>query len=278
MVSSWLLDVVLGIVATLGLVLVYLLSRSELKPEEALRIDSGWSRSALPSWLYPSTLIRRAGIAPRELAVAYWPLKLSLAVLAPLLMLEVRPSTPLWLTIPSSVSALFSFDFYLWQRAQNRNRKIQGALSFFVDLMNAYLRSGASVVMAFEQAGRFGFDIRHPLAQEIKVVVYELQAGESFTLAFQRLFNRTGVRELERLAAVLEIGHQAGAPIAGILSRQGYVLREQQHELNRKLMSQKSILMLFAMVLVGLPMFGVIVLFPAAIKMMEIFQLLQNLS
>lgn len=274
MVMPLLLDIVLGLVVLLCLMLVVVLSRSELVPDT---LPGKVAVFRFPEWLYPSTLMRQAGIMPADLIFLYWPLKIVLLCLAPLVLIELHPGIQHWMLIPGAVSSFFTPDFLLWQRRQKRRRRLQGGLSFFVDLMNSYLNSGSSLARAFKQSGRFGFDKHHPLASEVRLVSRELEAGESFHVAFEKMYGRTGVREIERLVAVIELGRKAGASVIETLSRQADVFRERQQELNRKLLSQKSILMLFAMMVAGLPMFAVIVLFPASLKLFEIFELLGHM-
>ncbi|MCL1487277.1 MAG: type II secretion system F family protein [Marinobacter sp.] len=175
------------------------------------------------------------------------------------------------------VFTFFSVDLFLLQRRKMRRLRIQANLSFFVDLVNAYLSSGVSLFRAVQQAGEHGFENRHPLAVELRLIAMEIQSGEAFHTALGRLHERTGIRQLQGLAASFEVGHAAGAVMSENLSRQAEAFREQQEEMNRKLISQKSISLLFALMMVGLPMFGVIVAFPAAVKLSEIFQLLDYL-
>tara|TARA_R110002096_G_scaffold60131_6_gene150237 strand:- start:3144 stop:3968 length:825 start_codon:yes stop_codon:yes gene_type:complete len=273
MVTLLLLDIGLAVGALCGIAGVYLLSRTELHADADPVLVSPGRRH----WLYPAKFIRHAGIMPADVVFVYWPLKISLAMTMPLVLAELNPGASLWALVASSFSAFFTVDFLLWQRRKQRRQELQSSLSFFIDLVNAYLFSGTSMAGAFEKAGEFGFARRHPLAMEIQLVAREIRAGESYAMAFERLYLRTGVRELQRLAAVISVGRQAGASMMDTLARQAEVIRDHQEELNRKLISQKSILLLFAMMIVGLPMFAVIVIFPAVIKMTEIFQLLKGI-
>jgi tight adherence protein C len=273
MVTSLLLDIGLTLGVLCGISGVYLLSRTELRPDA----DAVLNASREYRWLNPARLLRHAGIMPADFKFVYWPLKLSLAVTMPLTIAELNPATPAWMLASSSLSGFISLDFLLWQRRKRRQQAVQGSLSFFVDLVSAYLQSGKSMASAFEQAGEFGFDRKHPLALEVQLVSREIRAGESYPKAFERLYLRTGVPELQRLAAVITVGRQAGAAMTDTLAQQAEAIRERQDELNRKLISQKSIKLLLAMMTVGLPVFSVIVIFPAVVKISEIFQLLKGI-
>lgn len=272
MVSSVGIDLFLGVACVASLLGVYWLSRSELKPE--LILDNEHPSKYR---FYPGRLMRQAGFVPADFVWIYWPAKVLTVVGAAFVYSEVSRDLPGWLMAASLLMALFSMDLFLLQRRKLRRLRVQANLSFFVDLVNAYLSSGMSLFRSVQQAGEHGFDKRHPLAVELRLIAMEIQSGESFQRAMGRLFERTGVRQLQGLSASFEVGHAAGASMSENLSRQAEAFREQQEEMNRKLISQKSITLLFALILVGLPMFGVIVIFPAAVKLAEIFELLDYL-
>lgn len=79
----------------------------------------------------------------------------------------------------------------------------------------ALLLSGMGLSQAFKQAGRVGPPRRNPLAREAVILSRELEAGRDRSTAFAALAERTGVKDIERLAAVLSVGLRVGAPISG---------------------------------------------------------------
>lgn len=272
MVSSYAIDLFLTGACLASMAGVYYLSRSELKPELSLDNEKPTKRR-----MYPSKLMRQAGFAPSDFAWIYWPSKVFLFVGTAFVFSEFFANVPGWLVAACLLFMLISVDLFLLQRRKLRKLRIQANLSFFVDLVNAYLSSGLSLFRSVQQAGEHGFEKRHPLAVELRLIAMEIESGESFQKAMSRLYERTGVRQLQGLSAAFEVGHAAGASMSENLLRQAAAFREQQEEMNRKLISQKSITLLFALMLVGLPMFGVIVVFPASIKLSEIFELLDYL-
>lgn len=272
MVISFAVDIFLGLACAMSLVAVYLLSRSELRPELAL--ENGASKRYR---FFPGKLMRQAGFAPADFVWIYWPAKLLLFIGTVLMVTELPVALPVWAMMALLLVMFFLVDLVLWQRRKLRRLKVQANLSFFVDLVNAYLSSGVSLFRAVQQAGEHGFEHRHPLAVELRLIAMEIQSGESFHNALGRLHERTGIRQLQGLAASFAVAHAEGASISENLARQAAAFREYQEEMNRKLISQKSITLLFALLIVGLPMFGVIVIFPAAIKLAEIFRLLDYL-
>ena len=230
--------------------------------------------SKFKQWLFPSVRIRQAGIMPSQLLWLYWPVKLILAILLPLGLLELRGAWSHWAVLAGgSIAGFFAIDYWLRMRRKQRQIRIIHSLSFFVDLLSAYLKSGSPLSQAFEYSARFGFKKDHPLAKEAMLVVAELNAGRNLRKALRAMWRRTGVQDLHRLAGVLEVGAQVGAPIIDTLLQQANVLREKQKEIVIKLISRKSMEMFIPMGLVSVPMFVLLVVFPAGVQIQEAFQM-----
>jgi|TARA_R110002049_G_scaffold97635_7_gene237863 Flp pilus assembly protein TadB len=270
-------DLVLGISLVISLALVLVLQRSELSTQMD-EIDSGLDLPEddmkFKQWLFPSRMIRQTGIMPNQLVWLYWPVKLIVAILLPLWLLEIFGNSLHWLVLVlTSVVGFFAFDYWLRNRRKQRQAKILHSMSFFVDLLTAYLQSGSSLAQAFDYSARFGFKKEHPIASEAMLVVKEINAGRNYRKALQAMWTRTGVQDLYRLAAVLEVGASVGAPIIDTLNQQAALLRQKQKELITKLINRKSIEMFIPMGLVSIPMFMLIVAFPAGVKIYESFQM-----
>lgn len=261
------------------LALVFVLQRHELSLDEEARLLAAERRPGLlRRWLFPARLIRQAGIMPEQLRLLYWPCKLAVAVLLPLALLEWQGPWSQWPTLcAAALLGLFAFDLWLLRHRQRRRARIQRTLGFFVDLLRAYLSSGSALAQAFEQAARFGFKTDHPLAREALLVCAELNAGQSLRKALQSMGQRTGVQELRRLAAVFEVGTQVGAPILQTLEKQSQILLEKQRAQAAQVLNRKSMEMLFPLGLVCLPMFLLLVIFPAGVQLYDAVQILKHL-
>ncbi len=278
MTGLW-LDLAMAVALLLCLGLVFVLQRSELSPADTeMELESGPTQGRFSHWLFPARLIRQAGIMPHNLWWLYWPSKVVLALLLPLAWQEWNGQWSHWgvLLIIGS-GGFFAVDLWLLRRRGQRRTRILFALAFFVDLLRAYLASGSPLSQAFEYAARFGFKGDHPLAREATLVCAELNAGQSLRVALRAMQVRTGVQELRRLAAILEVGTQVGAPILQTLEQQSRVLREKQRVQASQLLNRKSMEMLFPLGLVGLPMFLLLVIFPAGVQLYDAVQILKQL-
>lgn len=274
---NWWFDVVLlaAVVALLGT--AFRLNRLSKLPAEELQereIDD-WNSSGF--WLFPRTLIRQCGIIPSEFGLAYWGCKSVFAVFLPLSLAEFGLVGAGWYVYAvAGTAGFFGLDAFLLQYRRKRKAKIAKNLSYFVDLLVAFLRSGLTLPESFERAAEFGLESSNPLAWEVKLVSYELAAGLDRDEGFQKLAERTGVTPLHRLAAVLIVGTRSGSSVAGILHGQAKLLREQQWEKGEELINRKSLETLVPMALISIPLLMVLIFFPAGVQLLEALSLFRE--
>ena len=220
--------------------------------------------------LFPASLIRQAGFLPRSVAYYYWGAKLLSALGCSLSLYEYTQ----WLA-PSIMLCFVGFllpDLWLLLRRHSRQRNIQSALTYFVELITAFLGSGQNLANAFEQAVGYGLSPGSPLRAEVELVVEELRVGAERSSAFTALAERTGVSDLQKLASLMEVGLRLGAPITDILRGQSEFLRERQKEYAEAMVNRRTLESLFPMMLVSFPLLLVVVFFPAGVQIVALFQ------
>lgn len=275
MSMSWWFDIIVILVLAF---LVYVLTRLEKDTAGAVEANpdaegafedefSGFS-------LYPRKLIRQAGIIPDRVAWLYWLGKLLFAILLPLAALEFFSSwAPDFVLLLLAILGFFFVDLWLIRRRRIRKQKIERSLSYFIDLISAFLMSGRNLSQSFQQAARYGLPKSNPLSQEVGMVAGELEAGRDRSSAFTALAYRTGVDDLHRLAAVMNVGFRVGSPVSETLQIQSDLLRAKQWERGISSMNRKSLASLFPLMLVSIPMVLVLVFFPAGVQLAEIFSM-----
>ena len=84
---------------------------------------------------------------------------------------------------------------------------------------------------------------------------------------------RTGVKDLKTLATLLNVGFRVGASLQVTLEEQAELLRAKQREGGMKLLNRKTLESLFPLLLISLPIFGVLVIFPVAVELKKFFGL-----
>lgn len=224
--------------------------------------------------------LRRAGIPAVPAAlVQYWAAKVFCACLAAILVLAIFAIR----SLPPSLSGLlaplaagfFLPDLMLLVATRRRQAEIRRSTSFLLDLMVALLRAGLPLDRALFRAARDGFPDGNPLADEILQIEVEVGAGKDRGSAFYALADRTGVDELRALAAAIHIGLRSGAPIEDMLESQADMLRDRRREESVRRLNASSAFSVLPVILCGLPVFAVVVYFPAFLEILETLKTLR---
>jgi len=228
--------------------------------------------------VYPRKLIRQSGYSPEKLFWVYWISKVVLAVLVPMVLLEIfQEGLLLWAVLLIGVVSFLVIDLWFLFARKSRRSSIERSLSFFVNLMVVYLKSGLSLTRAFDSAAQYGLSRKNPLSQEVSLLLREIDAGRARDEAFTRLAKRTGVQDLRRLAAVLNVGFKVGSPVADTLEAQAQLLRARQAQQGTALVNRKTMEAMLPMLMVCFPMFIVLIFYPAGAQVIEVMGALKDL-
>lgn len=277
MSAEWMIDLAALFLMVLFGYLVYRVEKADISKPAAIPIDEllsdgdGGNKFSL----YPSKLIRQCGLRPAKLQLHYWLAKLMLALILPLLILELSlgglPGRILW---TPAILGFFLPDAWLLLRRRKRRGEIANALGFFISLMVVYMRSGMTMAKAFRQAAEYGLSDSSPLAKEVELLALELDAGRDQDAAFSMLAARTGEPGTKRLAAVINLGYRAGSPIVETLKGQSEVLRAKQSQMTDQLVNKRSVEAMLPMMLISFPVFVALVLLPAALQLLDVLEMI----
>lgn len=223
----------------------------------------------------PRLRMRRAGLHPRRSVAGWWCLQL----LLPLVLgtLAYRWSGSLALGGLAVVLGVLLPHLWLAQRVKERQTRIAAGLGHLLSVSLAYQRHGLSMAAALREAARQALVPRHPLAFELELFSAELEGGLSLEEVTMRLTRRTGSRELHQFGMLLVAGRQMGNPLHRVLEAFAAQLARQQKERQVKALQQRSVKALFPMLLVGGPLFFVLVIFPAGLRVQEVLDLMGKL-
>jgi tight adherence protein C len=263
------LDLLLFAIAIVAVVGFFLLRR-----QRNLDDTSGERNEFRIRGLYAAA-VRQAGFESKAFVPIFWALKLVGALLVPLAVLEIADrrqwQVPVGVVVVSALLGFFFADLWLFSVRRERQKTITWSLSYLLDLIVAFLRSGLGLEEAFRRAGRDGFPPDHPLAQEVALVAREMDLGKDRAAAFRALYARTGVVPMKAIAAALESGLRLGASVEATLRAQAELLRARRREDVLKRVQMAAIKALVPVVLCGLPLFLVIVFFPAFAEILRTF-------
>ncbi|WP_162533706.1 type II secretion system F family protein [Colwellia sp. Arc7-D] len=242
-----------------------------LKQEKSL-IEEPFTHKKKQYLIYPDKLVRQCGIPSARYWLWYWAVKWGSVAVISFLLLEFFNSS--LLVSCGAVLAFFLLDISLLLKRNARRNQIKLSLVFFTNLLIVFLKSGLSLSNAFRKAGQFGLHKNNPLAAELELIAYELDAGRDRAEAFDQLSNRTGVDSLNKLAVIIKAGVNVGSPVSDGLQSLADFLRLQQEQQLTSRINRKALESTLPMAMVCFPMFFVLVFFPAGQQISEIMSLL----
>ncbi len=160
----------------------------------------------------------------------------------------------------------------IWKRHQiNRYRiRIEEALPTTLDLLVVCIEAGMSLASALVRVAeetRGG-----PLSDELKKTFYEMNVGLSMEQAFRNLAVRTNVVDVGSLVTTIIEAEQIGMKLGETLRSHSAMLRETIRMRTREKILKIPVKVLFPLVFFFMPAIFSIVLAPAVIKLIPVFQ------
>jgi len=180
------------------------------------------------------------------------------------------------ISVVTCICALSFFAPDCWFLFKKGQRKIQinNSLEFFLSVLLVYMRAGFSLERSFSLAVDHGLSKKHPLYKELKLFLFELKAGKDREIAFNSLYERTGVTGLKKLANLMLIGSKLGTPLIQAVESQLESFALKKNILLAKKVNKKALHTTFPIILICFPMFLVLVFFPAALQVMNVLKML----
>ena len=207
-----------------------------------------------------AALADRAG-APQLAEVA---MKTQVAglVSAVLLLLFTSPL----LGVAGIVGAWLGPELWLRSKAETRGTAIRRALPDFLDLLAISVEAGAGLDNAMARAAN---EVGGPLGEEFHRLLHSLGLGSSRREAFVTLKERAQVRELSSFVLALLQAEALGISLAGVLRTQATEMRSLRRRLAREQAAKAPVKILFPLVFGIFPALMLVVLGPAAIRIMQ---------
>ncbi len=143
-----------------------------------------------------------------------------------LLAAPAAPGRTSWLVAAGLPAAGFLLpDVLLERRVRRRHRRLLAALPDALDLLAIGSAAGRGPAVGFAEIATAGDG---PLANELRVVVAELECGRPLAAALATLRERVPGSEVATLCASIERSRRLGSPLADQLRRQASSLRRDQ--------------------------------------------------
>ncbi len=199
------------------------------------------------------TRLRRAGLEARLPLGVLLAAKLASTFLGGLAALAAAPAAPgrtaLLVAIAMPAAGFVLPDALLERKARRRHRRLLVSLPDALDLLAIGSAAGRSPAAGFaEIAGASS----GPLADELRIVIAELDCGRPLRDALAALRERVPGSEVATLCASIERSRRLGSPLADQLRRQAVSLRRDQRRATEELAARAApkIQLIVALVLV----------------------------
>jgi len=184
------------------------------------------------------------------------------------LVLGSGPAPAIGLMILLGVLGYFTPDIWLYQLAYNRREVIQRTLPDALDLLTISVEAGQGFDAALAQVAR---NTEGPLADEFFRVLQEMQIGLGRAEAFRALSERTSVPDLRNFVTAMVQADVFGIPIANVLRVQSREMRIKRTQRAEEKAQKVPVKILFPLIFFILPSLFVVVIGPAAIKILKTF-------
>ncbi|MDQ4129628.1 MAG: type II secretion system F family protein [Actinomycetota bacterium] len=181
---------------------------------------------------------------------------------------DERTAGKLLLWAGMAAGGYFLPDLLLHNGAQKRRTAIGLALPDTLDQMTIAVEAGLGFESAMAHAGRTG---EGPLAEELVRTLQEMQVGVDRSTAFRNLAERTGDPELRRFVHAVVQAERYGIPVADVLRTQAAEQRSKRRQRAEERAMKIPVKIIFPVVLCILPTLFIVIIGPAAIRIMRAF-------
>ena len=220
----------------------------------------------LDRWL--SLAGRPASLPLDRLIIAKPLLALTGAVLG-LLMFANSPSAQV-IAVGLFLTALLYFlpDLLIYNKGIKRQKEIELELPNTLDQLLISVEAGLGFEAAMARAGGYGGGA---LAQELMRTLQDIQVGRPRQEAYQALADRSSVQDLRSFVRAVVQADKYGIGIAKVLRTQAKQARVKRRQRAEEKAMKLPVKVLFPLLLCIFPVLFIVLLGPAAIKIMEAF-------
>ena len=182
----------------------------------------------------------------------------------------------LWALMTAGVM-FYMPDFVLWMMRRSRQEKIFLSLPDALDLMVVCVESGLGLDQAMRRVSDEMKKTYRIISDEFGLCNFQLQMGRSRNDVLHELGYRTGVDDLQALAAILIQADKFGSSIAQALRVQSDSMRTRRRQLAEEKAAKTAVKLIFPLVIFIFPAIFVVLVGPAAITIMtEMFPAMQG--
>ena len=166
---------------------------------------------------------------------------------------------------------LVPFGFYLpmmhaGAMKKQRELSVRADMPFYIDLLALSVEAGLDLFQAIQKIVDKAQGTDSVLAEELGIVLRDIQIGSSKDQALKEMGERLDMSEMTSFVAVMIDAGRSGAPIGGVLKDQSNQMRLERFVRAEKLGARASQSMLIPMMLFIVPAVFIMVLGPVALS------------
>lgn len=188
----------------------------------------------------------------------------------------VNATVGILLAAAGGILGLIGPSFWLDSRRASRQGQMRRALADGIDMLVVCLEGGTSLLSALQRVSS-EIDRAHPLlANEWGLVLRATEMGQKTGDALKQLAARFDLEELRRFASIVIESERFGTSVGKSLHVMAQSIRFQRHQRAEELARQAEVKMLFPTILFIFPCIFLVVLFPSAVHLERIFNVISK--
>ncbi|TDL41380.1 type II secretion system F family protein [Arthrobacter nitrophenolicus] len=234
--------------------------------ELSRRLTPTGYEAKLDRWL---SLAGRPASLPLERLVIGKPLlALAGAILA--LLIYAKSPSPQVIALGFFLTAFLYFvpDLLIYNKGIKRQKQIEQELPNTLDQMLISVEAGLGFEAAMARAGDYGGG---PLAQELMHTLQDIQVGRPRQEAYEAMAQRSSVQDLRSFVRAVVQADKYGIGIARVLRSQAKQARVKRRQRAEEMAMKLPVKVLFPLLFCIFPVLFMVLLGPAAIKIVEAF-------
>jgi len=218
----------------------------------------------------------RAGIrAPQALQIFY-ATKALLAVALPMMVVigsrwfpEIETRSAFMYAMVASGVGLLAPNYVLRKLVKRRTKALTDGFPDALDLLVVCVEAGLGLAAAIQRVAD-ELDISHPeLAFELSTVSAEVRAGMAREQALRNLADRTGVSDIRGLVGLLVQTMRFGTSVSDALRVYSAEFRDKRMQRAEEQAAKMGTMLIFPLVFCMFPVFFIVAIGPAALRIME---------
>lgn len=137
----------------------------------------------------------------------------------------------------------FLFMNRLQEQATERKKAVVARLPYAIDLLALLLHANSTLEESLDVAA--GENTGHPISEELKMLLHQLNKGISYEVAFDSFKDRIRDPGLDEVVNAITIGKVKGTPLSQTLSEQADQMRIKRQQQGEKISAEIGVKMLF---------------------------------